>query len=97
MKWSDKDKHGKEWKNTYEPGSCLVGWEAEMKKIDEIEKYATMGLLGTTNPAGRLTLTWYPESFTKQAKITDMGMRPNPLTHNPQGRDHARIHGGYGC
>ena len=40
-------------------------------------------LFGTTNPAGRLTLTWYPESFTKQAKITDMGMRPNPLTHNP--------------
>ena len=49
MKWSDKDKRGKEWKNTYGPGSCLVGWEAEMKKIDE--KYATMGLLGTTNPA----------------------------------------------
>ena len=49
MKWSEKDKEGNEWKNTYEPGSCLVGWEAEMKKIDE--KYATMGLLGTTNPA----------------------------------------------
>ena len=44
VKWSGKDKQGKEWKNTYEPGSCLVGWEPEIKKIDE--KYATMGLLG---------------------------------------------------
>ena len=40
-------------------------------------------LFGHQNKFGKLTLTWYPEAFTKQVKITDMGMRPNPLTHNP--------------
>jgi beta-D-xylosidase 4 len=34
-------------------------------------------VFGKTNPAGRLTLTWYKEDFTKQVKATDMGMRPS--------------------
>ena len=38
-------------------------------------------LFGHQNKFGKLTLTWYPEAFTKQVKITDMGMRPN----NPPG------------
>merc|ERR1712190_512256 len=28
-------------------------------------------------------MTWYPEEFTRQANITDMGMRPNTVTGNP--------------
>ena len=33
--------NGKAWPNTFEPASCLIGWEAEMNKIDEdIEKRA---------------------------------------------------------
>ena len=46
-------------KTTYEPADCLVGWEAEMKKVDEA--YAARALLPTVNPikevqnrAGRL-------------------------------------------
>eukprot|EP01043_Picozoa_sp_COSAG02_P022809 COSAG02_NODE_1196_length_13929_cov_17.931039_10_plen_517_part_00 len=40
-------------------------------------------IFGKTNPAGRLTLTWYREEFTKQVEATDMGMRPNKSTGNP--------------
>jgi beta-D-xylosidase 4 len=40
-------------------------------------------VMGKINPAGKLTLTWYPESFTKQVPITDYGMRPNTKTGNP--------------
>jgi len=32
---------------------------------------------------GKLSLTWYPEAFTKQVASTDMGMRPNKKTGNP--------------
>jgi len=38
VKWE-----GTRWKNTYEPAACLVGWEAQMKKIDE--KYSVAALL----------------------------------------------------
>ena len=34
--------------NTYEPAACLVGWEAEMKKVDE--KYSIAALLPQVNP-----------------------------------------------
>lgn len=40
-------------------------------------------IFGKTNPSGRLTLTWYPESLTKQVPITDMHMRPNKTSGNP--------------
>ena len=33
VKWRPSD--GKSWPNSYEPASCLVGWEAEMAAIDE--------------------------------------------------------------
>ena len=40
-------------------------------------------LFGHQNKFGKLTLTWYPEAFTKQVKITDMGMRPNSPPGSP--------------
>ena len=40
-------------------------------------------VMGKINPAGKLTLTWYPEKFADQVKISDYGMRPNPKTGNP--------------
>ena len=35
VQWKDGPPAGKKWANTFEPAECLVGWEAEMKKIDE--------------------------------------------------------------
>ena len=43
VKWSGG------FKNTYEPASCLVGWEKEMTKVGE--KCAIRGLLPTVSPA----------------------------------------------
>jgi hypothetical protein len=40
-------------------------------------------LFGITNPSGKLTQTWYPESLTTQVALTDMGMRPNKSSGNP--------------
>jgi len=40
-------------------------------------------LFGTTSPSAKLTMTWYPESLSKQVAITDMGMRPNATSGNP--------------
>jgi len=40
-------------------------------------------IFGETNTFGKLTVTWYPASFSDQVKITDMGMRPNKKTGNP--------------
>jgi len=40
-------------------------------------------LFGKNNPAGKLSVTWYPEELTKQVKITYMGMRPNKATGSP--------------
>ena len=35
VQWKDGPPAGKKWQNTFEPAECLVGWEAEMKKVDE--------------------------------------------------------------
>jgi len=40
-------------------------------------------IFGKVNPSGRLSMTWYPEEFTKQVALKDMGMRPNATTGNP--------------
>jgi len=40
-------------------------------------------IFGITNRFGKLTQTWYPESFVSQVGLTDMGMRPNAETGNP--------------
>jgi len=40
-------------------------------------------IFGTTNPSGKLSVTWYPQSFADQVSILDMGMRPNKATGNP--------------
>ena len=40
-------------------------------------------IFGKNNPAGKLTLTWYPQKFAEQVKISDYGMRPNATTGNP--------------
>jgi len=40
-------------------------------------------IFGKTNTFGKLTLTWYPEEFTNQVTIFDMGMRPNKTSGNP--------------
>uniref|UniRef100_A0A7S3APJ0 Fibronectin type III-like domain-containing protein n=1 Tax=Haptolina ericina TaxID=156174 RepID=A0A7S3APJ0_9EUKA len=44
-------------------------------------------IFGKTNPSAKLTMTWYPESLSKEVAITDMGMRPNTTSGNP-GRSH---------
>lgn len=44
-------------------------------------------IFGATNPSGKLTMTWYPESFAQAVSIFDMGMRPNKTSGNP-GRSH---------
>lgn len=40
-------------------------------------------IFGKTNPSGKLSVTWYPQSFADTVSILDMGMRPNPKTGNP--------------
>jgi len=50
-------------------------------------------VFGQTNPAGKLTQTWYPESFTSEVALTDMGMRPNATSGNP-GRTYRFYTGG---
>jgi beta-glucosidase-like glycosyl hydrolase len=40
-------------------------------------------IFGVTNRFGKLTQTWYPESFVSQVDLKDMGMRPNAETGNP--------------
>jgi hypothetical protein len=50
-------------------------------------------LFGKINPSGKLTQTWYPESFTKAVSILDMGMRPNKTSGNP-GRSYRFYTGG---
>jgi len=38
---------------------------------------------GRHAPAGRLTTTWYEQSFTDQVSMFDFGMRPNASSGNP--------------
>merc|ERR1712100_833683 len=40
-------------------------------------------VFGVTNRFGKLTQTWYPESFVQQVALSDMGMRPNATSGNP--------------
>jgi len=40
-------------------------------------------IFGITNRFGKLTQTWYPESFVSAVGLKDMGMRPNATTGNP--------------
>lgn len=35
------------------------------------------------NPSGKLTLTWYPQEFAQQVKISDYDMRPNKSSGSP--------------
>ena len=44
-------------------------------------------LFGVTNRFGKLTQTWYDQSFADAVNLTDMGMRPNASTGN-LGRGH---------
>ncbi|KAK8511307.1 hypothetical protein V6N13_013725 [Hibiscus sabdariffa] len=34
-------------------------------------------LFGTTNPGGKLPMTWYPQSYVAKVPMTNMGMRPS--------------------
>ncbi|KAH7546548.1 hypothetical protein FEM48_Zijuj01G0212500 [Ziziphus jujuba var. spinosa] len=40
-------------------------------------------LFGTTNPGGKLPMTWYPESYLAKVPMTNMQMRANPKRGYP--------------
>ncbi|XP_020235096.1 beta-D-xylosidase 1 isoform X1 [Cajanus cajan] len=40
-------------------------------------------IFGTSNPGGRLPMTWYPESYLAKVPMTNMDMRANPATGYP--------------
>ncbi|EEF43058.1 beta-D-xylosidase 1 [Ricinus communis] len=40
-------------------------------------------LFGTTNPGGKLPMTWYPQGYLAKVPMTNMGMRPDPATGYP--------------
>ncbi|RDX69859.1 Beta-D-xylosidase 1, partial [Mucuna pruriens] len=40
-------------------------------------------IFGTSNPGGRLPMTWYPEGYLAKVPMTIMDMRPNPATGYP--------------
>ncbi|KAI7991231.1 Beta-xylosidase/alpha-L-arabinofuranosidase 2 [Camellia lanceoleosa] len=40
-------------------------------------------IFGYYNPSGRLPMSWYPQSYTKNIQMTNMNMRPNPFTGYP--------------
>ncbi|CAN1194971.1 Beta-D-xylosidase 1 [Linum perenne] len=40
-------------------------------------------LFGTTNPHGKLPMTWYPQDYISKVPMTDMGMRPDPRRGYP--------------
>ncbi|XP_054806091.1 beta-D-xylosidase 1 [Prosopis cineraria] len=40
-------------------------------------------LFGTTNPGGKLPMTWYPEQYVAKVPMTIMDMRPNPSRGYP--------------
>ena len=36
VKWAGVDPSTKQqWKNTFEPANCLIGWEQQMRRVDE--------------------------------------------------------------
>ncbi|PWA97430.1 Fibronectin type III-like domain-containing protein [Artemisia annua] len=40
-------------------------------------------IFGRHNPSGRLPMTWYPQSFAETVNMTNMNMRPDPVTGHP--------------
>ncbi|XP_028788780.1 beta-D-xylosidase 1 [Neltuma alba] len=40
-------------------------------------------LFGTTNPGGKLPMTWYPQEYVAKVPMTVMDMRPNPARGYP--------------
>ncbi|XP_065860356.1 probable beta-D-xylosidase 2 [Euphorbia lathyris] len=40
-------------------------------------------LFGTTNPGGKLPMTWYPQEYLTNLPMTEMSMRSNPSTNYP--------------
>ncbi|GER52137.1 beta xylosidase [Striga asiatica] len=40
-------------------------------------------LFGTTNPGGKLPMTWYPQDYLAKVPMTDMGLRANPSRGYP--------------
>ncbi|KAL6990049.1 Beta-D-xylosidase 1 [Sarracenia purpurea var. burkii] len=40
-------------------------------------------LFGTTNPGGKLPMTWYPQDYLDKAPMTRMAMRPDPSIGYP--------------
>lgn len=40
-------------------------------------------IFGQHNPGGRLPVTWYPEEFAIKVPMTNMNMRPDPVTGYP--------------
>ncbi|XP_027351414.1 putative beta-D-xylosidase isoform X2 [Abrus precatorius] len=40
-------------------------------------------IFGTSNPGGRLPMTWYPQGYLAKVPMTNMDMRPNPATGYP--------------
>ncbi|KAJ9154582.1 hypothetical protein P3X46_027902 [Hevea brasiliensis] len=40
-------------------------------------------LFGTTNPGGKLPMTWYPQSYLAKVPMINMGMRPDPSRGYP--------------
>ncbi|KAM2563559.1 hypothetical protein TB2_011946 [Malus domestica] len=40
-------------------------------------------LFGTTNPSGKLPMTWYPQNYVAKLPMTDMAMRANPARGYP--------------
>ncbi|KAI3823557.1 hypothetical protein L1987_04996 [Smallanthus sonchifolius] len=40
-------------------------------------------LFGTTNPGGKLPMTWYPQEYLAKVPMTNMGMRADPIHNYP--------------
>ncbi|KAJ4848401.1 hypothetical protein Tsubulata_032769, partial [Turnera subulata] len=40
-------------------------------------------LFGTTNPSGKLPMTWYPQDYLAKVPMTEMGMRADPSKGYP--------------
>uniref|UniRef100_A0A2P2K7Z9 Uncharacterized protein MANES_15G006300 n=1 Tax=Rhizophora mucronata TaxID=61149 RepID=A0A2P2K7Z9_RHIMU len=40
-------------------------------------------LFGTTNPGGKLPMTWYPQDYVAKVPMTNMGLRPDPSRGYP--------------